>query len=72
MSTHKARQLPNGGVPVYSHTLDNDRIIDSVKYPTSSGEEKTVKFVWTIDGDRVPETGHTIDGDFYYPGEKWD
>lgn len=53
-------------------TVDGDTIVDSVTYQTNKGKEKTVGFVYSLDGDRIPETGFTLDGDFYFPDQKYD
>lgn len=65
-------QLPRDSVLVTRTTEDGDKIPVSVSYPTDSGGHRNVRFHQTPDGDYIPETGHTLDGDFYYPDQKLD
>lgn len=62
---------PTGSKVTTKKTLDGDDIIDSVMYKTNKGEDRTVKFVYSLDGDRIPETGFTLDGDFNFPDQKY-
>lgn len=64
--------LPSDSTVQYKTTLDGDKVIDSVTYPTYKGGSQTVKFKTTMDGDRIPETGYTLDGDFNYPNKRYD
>lgn len=64
--------LPSGANVQYKTTIDGDKIIDSVSYPTNKGGFQTVKFKTTMDGDRIPETGYTLDGDFNYPNKQYE
>lgn len=64
--------MPSGGVRSYIITEDGDRIINSVTYPTVTGKTKQVKFERGIDGDMIPETGFTLDGDYHWPGERYE
>ncbi len=64
--------LPYGATVSTKMTVDGDRVIDTVSYPTVSGKTASVRYHLTPDGDRVPETGHTLDGDHHFPGEIYD
>ena len=55
------------GIIHFEFSPDGDRIVDSVTYPTIDGKIQNVKYEYTLDGDRVPVTGHTIDGDHHFP-----
>lgn len=61
------RNLPIGATVIHKYSPDGDKIIDSVSYPTADGKHTNVKYEYTCDGDRVPKTGHTIEGDHYFP-----
>ena len=63
------RNLPEGAVVNYRGNLDGDLIIDTIEYPTIDGKKSTVGFHYTLDGDLVPNTGHTIDGDWNFPNQ---
>ena len=63
--------LPEGGTLKTRFSIDGDVIPESVTYDTASGQKKTVKMVMTPDGDYIPETGYTMDGDFNWPDKKW-
>lgn len=63
--------FPENAIIKTKINYDGDTIIDSVSYSTKNGKTQTVKFKTTIDGDRIPETGYTLDGDFHYPNQKY-
>lgn len=63
--------LPQSAIITTKMNCDGDTMIDSVSYPTQNGKTQTVKFKTTIDGDHIPETGYTMDGDFNYPNQKY-
>jgi len=64
------RQLPEGGTLKTAFSPDGDIIPVSVSYPTVDGGQKEVAMKWTSDGDLIPETGYTMDGDFNFPNKK--
>ncbi len=66
------KMYPTESKVITKKTADGDNIIDSVTYKTNKGEDRTVKFVYSLDGDRIPETGFTLDGDFNFPNQRYD
>jgi hypothetical protein len=72
MTDNTPKQLPTQGEVQYGHTRDGDIIPVSVTYPRETGGYAKVAFKKTADGDYIPETGYTPDGDFNYPGQRWD
>ncbi len=64
-------QLPDKAQVKYELTADGDRVPVSVTYNDACGKDRTVKMVRTLDGDFIPETGHTLDGDFHFPNKKF-
>lgn len=65
-------ELPFGAVVETEYTLDGDPIPTAVSYPGQDGVQRKVKMQWSLDGDLIPETGYTADGDFSFPGQKLD
>lgn len=53
-------------------SVDGDTIIDSVTYTTQKNTRQTVKFERSLDGDMLPVTGFTLDGDYHFPNAKMD
>jgi hypothetical protein len=65
------KQLPEDATIEYSgYNYDGDRAPLSVTYNTNAGPRRTVKVKQTQDGDYIPETGYTPDGDFHLPDKK--
>jgi len=74
MSDYKVpdSELPADAEVKYGRTWDGDRFPLSVSYNTEAGPRATVKMNQTADGDYIPATGRTSEGDFNLPGKKWD
>ena len=67
------KQLPDDATVEYSgYNFDGDRTPLSVSYNTNSGKRATVGVTLTPDGDYIPKTGYTQDGDFNLPNKKID
>lgn len=65
------KRLPEDADVAYSgYNYDGDREPLSVTYNTNAGPRRTVAVKRTQDGDFIPETGHTPDGDFHFPDRK--
>lgn len=63
--------VPLGAAVETAFTADGDIIPKSVTYKDMNGQDKKVAMQMTPDGDYIPETGYTLDGDFNWPNQQF-